>query len=105
MRDVVWEHDIRNDFREGGRQKQYSANSISTGQFTDTQTIRRTFEREVQEVSKILAGNIKVFKGYEYGPWKEVGDERLGCNGVEEACIDLPEGELLEGSPDERYVD
>ena len=76
-----------------------------TVQFIGTQTIRRTFEREVQEVWKILAGNIKVFKGYEYGPWKEIGDERLGRNGVEEACIDLPEGELLEGSPNETYVD
>ena len=42
-----------------------------------TQKIRRTFEREVQEVWKILAGEIKIFKGYEYGPWKEIGDERL----------------------------
>ena len=43
-----------------------------------TQRIRRTFKREVEEVWKVLAEEIKIFKGYEYGPWEEAGDERLG---------------------------
>ena len=42
-----------------------------------TQKIRRTYEREIHGVWKILAGGQKVFEGYEYGPWKKAGEELL----------------------------
>ena len=45
--------------------------------FIGKEKIRRTFVREVQEVWKILTGEIKVFKGYEYGPWEIMNDEVL----------------------------
>ena len=37
--------------------------------------IRRTYEREVQAVWKILAGDSRGLEGYEYGPWEIVDDE------------------------------
>ena len=45
--------------------------------FTVTEKFRRTSEREVQEVWKILAGKIKIYKGYEYGPWEIVNEDIL----------------------------
>ena len=46
--------------------------------FAVEEKICRTSEREVQEVWKILTGEIKIFKGYEFGPWEIVNEEILG---------------------------
>ena len=70
-RDKKWVEDIVEEIVYEAENKEVAV------QYIVTQRIRRTYEREVQEVWKVLAGEIKVFKGYEYGPWMEAGDERL----------------------------
>ena len=42
--------------------------------FTVKEKIRRTFVREVKEVWKVLAGDIRIFEDYEYGQWKIVDE-------------------------------
>ena len=45
--------------------------------FIVEEKIRKTSEREVQEVWKIVTGEIKIFEGYEFGPWEVVNEEIL----------------------------
>ena len=85
----VWVSDLRQEIAYLDEEKEVDVRYIVT------QKLRRTFERDVQEVWKILAGEIKIFKGYEYGAWKEVGDERLDRFETE-LCSDLPEGKTVD---------
>ena len=59
------------DLRFEDLQKEFKVN------FIVTEKIRKTFEREVTEVWKVLAGDIKIFVDHEYGSWEKVGDDEL----------------------------
>ena len=52
-------------------QREFSVN------FIVKEKIRRTFKREVKEVWKVLAGGIRIFKDYEYGPWELVSADLM----------------------------
>ena len=85
----VWVSDTRQGIAYLDEEKEVDV------RYVVTQKLRRTFVREVQEVWKILAGEIKIFEGYEYGPWKEAGDERLDRFETE-LPSDLPEGKRVD---------
>ena len=71
-------------------------NEVVNVKYIITQKFRRTSEREVHEVWKVLAGEIEIFVEYAYGPWKVLSDELLDHFETEMPAY-LPEDKLPKG--------